>query len=334
MLKQLATLTQPEQRTHDCQVVKLEKKPTSNGGSQITLHIDDGAGAIKINFFDKHPSFAKLSTLEKGACIRITGTFSCNKWGVESPDMSFTPLTPEQQVVLFSGPPELAAKQARDWQAIKDLIEAMPGDNAYRFILTAFLIEHGSLFRRAAAARGNHHARRGGLVEHVSFMMRNVRAVCENYRDLHPDLDVNLALCATFFHDVGKLWENNYPETGFEQEYQLAAEALGHIVIGIQLVALYWAKIPESARKNAAQLRALQHCIAAHHGTKEFGSPVEPSCIEAVILHFVDNMDAKVNMMHDCYANGERLTPWLVKKAFPLERNLIHFNTLSDQPAQ
>lgn len=334
MLKQLASLTAPEQRTHDCQVVKLEKKPTSNGGSQITLHIDDGGGAIKMNFFEKHPAFPELSKLEKGACIRITGTFSTSKWGPECPDMQIAPLTADDQARLFAGPPELVEKQSRDWNAITDLIAAMPADNSYRFILTAFLAEHEALFRRAAAARGNHHARRGGLVEHVSFMMRNVASACTIYRDLHPEIDVNLALCATFFHDVGKLWENNCPETGFEQEYQLVAEALGHIVIGIQLVGTYWNRLPEPQRKNTNQLRALQHCIASHHGTKEWGSPVEPACIEAVILHFVDNMDAKVNMMHECIATSERLTPFLVKKAFPIERNPILFNTLSNEPAQ
>lgn len=335
MLKNISTYTTPTQATFACQVVKTEHKKTSTGGDQVTLHLDDGGGAIKMNFFDKHPSFVMIQQLPAGDCIRITGTFTTNKWGPDCADMKITQLSDEEKAALFDGPPALREKQARDWKNIIDLITAMGDQCPYRLVLTNFIGEHEALFRRAAAARGNHHARRGGLVEHVSFMMRNVKALCENYRDLYPAIDVNLALCATFFHDVGKLWENNYPETGFEQEYKLAAEALGHIVIGIQLVGTYWAKLPEPIRAEN-KLRALQHLIASHHGTKEFGSPVEPMCPEAVILHFVDNMDAKVNMMVDCYATGERLAPWLVKKAFPLERNLIIFGTnpVSEKPAQ
>ena len=173
-------------------------------------------------------------------------------------------------------------------------------------------------------------------IEHVAYMMKNVRSICENYQPLYPALDPALALCATFFHDVGKLWENNYPETGFEQVYDMNAEAVGHIVLGIGLVNAYWQKLPEALRKEVNYLIALRHCIAAHHGTKEWGSPTEPACIEATILHYVDNLDAKTNMIVDCIATGERLSPWLVKKAFPLERNLILFNTnpVSEKTAQ
>ena len=334
MLKNLKLLTTPTPGSYACQIVSTLVKPTSNGGQQLVIEVDDGGGAIKLSFFEKHPWFPTGSKLPKGECLTISGTFHADQWGVQCPDLKSSYLTADEKLKLFAGPEQLAAKQLHDWQVIREIIDCMPEDNSYRALLLLFLKAHEALFRRAAAARGNHHARRGGLVEHVSFMMRNVASLCGNYAELYPAIDRNLCLCATFLHDVGKLWENNYHEAGFEQGYDLAAEAIGHIVIGIQIATAYWNRLPESMRAEMHKLRALQHCIASHHGTKEWGSPVEPSCPEAIILHFVDNIDAKMNMMVDCIATSERPAPFLVKKVFPMERNVILFGTVSGQPAQ
>lgn len=337
MLKLLKSLTTPTPGTYACQLVSTLVKPTSNGGQQLVIEVDDGGGAIKLSFFEKHPWFPIGSVLVKGECLSITGTFHADQWGVQCPDLKSTKLTEQETAKLFAGPPTLAAKQLHDWQIIREIIDAMPEADNYRALLLLFIADHEASFRRAAAARGNHHARRGGLVEHVSFMMRNVASICNNYTELYPHMDRNLALCATFLHDVGKLWENNYPVAGFEQQYDLAAEAIGHIVIGIQIAATYWSRLPEAQRSETHKLRALQHLIASHHGTKEWGSPVEPACPEAIILHFVDNIDAKINMMVDCIATSERPSPFLVKRVFPMERNVILFNTMppvSGIPAQ
>lgn len=328
MLKLLKSLTTPTPGTYACQLVSTTVKPTSNGGQQLVIEVDDGGGAIKLSFFEKHPWFPTGSTIPKGECLSITGTFHADQWGVQCPDLKSGYLNEHETAKLFAGPEKLAAKQLHDWQVIRELIEVMPKENSYRALLLLFIKDHEASFRRAAAARGNHHARRGGLVEHVSFMMRNVASICNHYTELYPQMDRNLALCATFLHDVGKLWENNYPATGFVQEYDLAAEAIGHIVIGIQVAATYWNRLPEPMRSEVHKLRALQHCIASHHGTKEWGSPVEPACPEALILHFVDNIDAKLNMMVDCIATSERPAPFLVKKVFPMERNVILFGTM------
>lgn len=328
MLKLLKSLTTPTPGTYACQLVSTVVKPTSNGGQQLVIEVDDGGGAIKLSFFEKHPWFPTGSKLPKGECLSITGTFHADQWGVQCPDLKSGPLNEHETTKLFAGPEKLAAKQLHDWQVIREIIDCMPADNSYRALLLLFLADHETSFRRAAAARANHHARRGGLVEHVSFMMRNVISICGNYTELYPQMDRNLALCGTFLHDVGKLWENNYPVAGFEQQYDLGAEAIGHIPIGIQIATTYWNRLPEAMRGEFHKLRALQHLIASHHGTKEWGSPVEPACPEAIILHFVDNIDAKINMMVDCIATSERPAPFLVKKVFPMERNVILFGTM------
>src|SRR4030095_13739211 len=102
-----------------------------------------------------------------------------------------------------------------------------------------FLSEFGDRFRRAAAARGNHHARRGGLVEHTAQMMRMADATGAACLILNRDL----LLAGVLFHDCGKLWENSYPADGFSMPYDERGELLGHITIGIELINSLWRKL-------------------------------------------------------------------------------------------
>ena len=169
-----------------------------------------------------------------------------------------------------------------------------------------FLEQFGDRFRRAAAARKNHHARRGGLLEHVAQMMRSARALCTVY----PDFNQDLLLTGVLFHDCGKLWENNYPESGFAQNVALHGEMLGHIPLGIELVNKLWRELLDSpaARDWLALEPAnedvrlhLLHLIASHHGQLEFGSPTLPRTPEAFALNDIDKLDAKYEMTRMAY---------------------------------
>ena len=143
-------------------------------------------------------------------------------------------------------------------------------DPRLRALCEAFLNEFGDRFRRTAAARNYHHARRGGLVEHTAQMMR----VALEIAPLYPQLNVDLLLAGILFHDCGKLWENALPENGFVMSYDERGELVGHISIGLELVNALWRKLsadnaqtwkdllppPEDVRLH------LFHLIGAHHG--------------------------------------------------------------------
>ena len=140
----------------------------------------------------------------------------------------------------------------------------------------------GDRFRRTAAAKRNHHARRGGLVEHVAQMMRSAAALSPVYAELNRDL----LLAGVLFHDCGKLWENTYPEHGFAQILSIHGEMMGHIPLGIELVNKLWRDLMDSPEAAAwADLKPtteetrlhLLHLIGSHHGEYEFGSPVLPA---------------------------------------------------------
>lgn len=281
----------------------------------------DEVSDFEMSVFDNQPVFSHVDKMETGTCVVLYGNWFKDDYGVQSADWTMRVMTDEERAEFFCGTPELREKQKRDFDAIQVLVQSMTLDSPYRALIVNFLSANEPGYRRAAAAKKNHHARRGGLVEHVSYMMRSADALAALYREVLP-VDRDLLLCGVFFHDVGKLQENQYPEQGFAQAASFDAEALGHIAIGYGLVTSLWAKLPQQGL-DIRKLRILQHLILSHHGTNEWGSPVVPKCPEAAILHFVDNCDAKLEMMRGCYAKSERLGDGVVSKEFPLEGNLL-----------
>ena len=139
-------------------------------------------------------------------------------------------------------------------------------------------------FRASSAAKTVHHSFVGGLLQHTL----SVAKICEFYSARYYRLNHDLLITAAICHDIGKTKELSlYPEN----DYTDAGQYLGHIVIGSQMVAEVAAQIPGFP---TTLLHELQHCILAHHGEFEFGSPKKPAIIEAVALNFADNVDAKL----------------------------------------
>src|SRR5207245_2413872 len=216
---------------------------------------------------------------------------------------------PEKKALL-EGPADLRKKQALDWEFLTQSLKSI-SDPRLRLLCETFMKEWGDRFRRTAAARRNHHARRGGLVEHTAQMMRVAVAIAP----LYPQLNVDLLIAGILFHDSGKLWENQYPESGFVMAYDELGELVGHISIGLELVNSLWRKL---SSENADVWRTylppsedvrvhLLHLIASHHGEKELGSPVFPKTPEAMALHYIDNLDARLEMFAAGYTTATPL---------------------------
>lgn len=144
-------------------------------------------------------------------------------------------------------------------------------------------------FKFHSAAKNVHHAFVGGLLEHTLSVTRNCDFFAKNYRMLNRDL----LLTAAIFHDVGKLSEiSMFPEN----DYTDAGNLLGHIVIGCEWIGEEIRKIDGFPKVLANELK---HCILAHHGELEFGSPKKPALAEALCLSFADNLDAKMETMKE-----------------------------------
>ena len=161
-------------------------------------------------------------------------------------------------------------------------------------------------------------------MEHVAQMMRSAVAICGVY----PYLNRDLMVAGVLFHDCGKLWENTYPESGFNQLHLIHGEMLGHIPLGMELVNKLWRDLPlekwrEIEPANEEVRLHLLHLIASHHGQYDFGSPTLPRTPEAHALHYVDNLDAKLEMVQDAYASANETAPGIFERQFPLPAPLV-----------
>jgi len=142
-------------------------------------------------------------------------------------------------------------------------------------------------YKRAPAAKVMHHAYMGGLIEHVASLCGLAKQIAAHY----PELDVDLLLTAAMLHDVGKLDEMSYDRA---VQYTPEGELLGHILMGYELVGRKMDAIPGFP----AELRTLiLHLIASHHGQYEFGSPKLPMFREALVFHYLDELDSRVGAM-------------------------------------
>ncbi|NIA05387.1 MAG: HD domain-containing protein, partial [Proteobacteria bacterium] len=141
-------------------------------------------------------------------------------------------------------------------------------------------------FVTAPAAKRMHHAYLGGLIEHTL----SVTGLAAKIADHYPELDRDLLLTGALLHDIGKIREFSYKTVPFE--YTSPGRLIGHLVIGSEMVRQEAAAVPNLAPERLDQLI---HLILSHHGQHEFGSPCLPMTMEAILLHHLDNMDAKMN---------------------------------------
>lgn len=160
-------------------------------------------------------------------------------------------------------------------------------------------------FANHSAAKTVHHGFIGGLLEHTVGVTRMCDYIARNY----PVVNRDLLLTAAMFHDVGKVQElSTFPEN----DYTDAGQLLGHIYIGAELVGKLASEIPEFPEKLKHELI---HCILAHHGELEFGSPKKPALVEALALSMADNLDAKLETMTELF-NGTEEKGWLGYQKF------------------
>ena len=155
-------------------------------------------------------------------------------------------------------------------------------------------------FKRSSAAKTVHHGFVGGLLQHTLSVAKLCAFYCERYERLNKDLLIAAALC----HDIGKIKELSFfPENDYTDEGQF----LGHIVMGTEMVGEKIRQIPNFPSIIESELK---HCILAHHGEYEFGSPKKPAIMEAVALNFADNTDAKMQTFTEML-EGNTNTGWL-----------------------
>ena len=310
------------------QVGTIQPKTTKEGKPYYEVHFLDHSDKILLRAWSDTPVYLLCDSLEDGHCVELSGEFSHHaSFGLDARRWHFRALNAAERTALMGGPREIRERQEADFQFIAETVQSLV-DPRLRILCEMFLVENGDRFRRTAAARSFHHARRGGLVEHTAQMMRSACALAGVYQKLNRDLLV----AGVLFHDSGKLWENHVAEDAFSIEHCERGELLGHINMGIEIVNSLWRQLKADdafatwkgiAPSTESVRLHLLHLIASHHGEMAFGSPVVPKTPEACALHYIDNLDAKMEMVFNGYTTAQKVAPNIYDKVRPLPGYLI-----------
>ena len=258
-----------------------------------------------------------------------TGTIDAKIWDLGSPGVgefeTMDYVRVEADVTLFQNSFQLNVRRIRRAQEgeyveadylpvskkdIKKMYEELLGyirsvKNPYLLkLLCGYFVENAAFakaFQFHSAAKTVHHGFVGGLLEHTL----SVTKLCDYYAGYYPMINRDLLLTAAIFHDIGKTRElSRFPENDYTDDGQL----LGHIIIGTEMVGESIRSIPGFPEKLATELK---HCILAHHGELEYGSPKKPALLEALALNFADNTDAKMETMIEALRSGGDNKGWL-----------------------
>ncbi|MDO9515313.1 MAG: HD domain-containing protein [Syntrophales bacterium] len=182
--------------------------------------------------------------------------------------------------------PSSASDTSEMFEALMEIIRTIQNPHLKALLDLIFGDEKtADAFRKAPAAKGFHHAYIGGLLEHTLSVTQLLDPVTQHYRQVNRDL----AMTGGILHDIGKIHELSFDGT---MDYTDEGRLVGHIVLAVEFVNTKIAAIENFPKQLALELR---HILLSHHGVLEFGSPKRPKTLEALIVNFIDDLDAKTN---------------------------------------
>jgi 3'-5' exoribonuclease len=271
-------------------VADKQLRANRQGNLYLQLRLTDRTGAITGMLWNATEATASL--VEGGQYARVQGATHIHN-GQLQVIITRIERVPSEQV----DEADFATVQSADVERLsRRLAELLRGvKNVHlRNLAECYLIDEPFMARFCAAPAGvkNHHAYRGGLLEHVVSLMELCQLVAPRY----PTVDPELLLLGAFLHDSGKIDELVYErEFGYSDEGQL----IGHLVMAVGMVE---SKIAEAVKLSGEEFPPelalrLKHMIVSHHGQYEYGSPKLPMTPEAVVLHYLDNLDAKMHVV-------------------------------------
>ena len=263
-------------------VTQKDVRQKKGGDHFLSLTLADRTGDIDAKMWDNVEKV--MDTFERDGFVRVKGVpqIHLNK-------LQFTihtlQVVPDSEVDLAEFFPASERNPDQMFAELRGHIDAMTNPHL-KALLNAVFDDAGLArrYKKAPAAKSIHHAWLGGLLEHVLSLCSLCKLVGPHY----PHVDQDLLMTGAILHDVGKIDELNY-ERGFS--YSDEGQLLGHILIGLRILHEKLSLLPEFPPR----LRTLvEHLVASHHGTLEFGSPKVPMTAEAMLLHHLDNLDSKM----------------------------------------
>lgn len=288
------------ERVYDIYLCKHKQAAvTKNGKTYLNVILQDKSGTLDAKVWD--PNSAGIEEFEPMDYIEVGGDVSSFQGSLQI-SVKRVRVCREGEYDPANYLPVSGKNIDQMYQELLGMIERTKNP-FLKEMLEAFFVKDDDFmkkFRNSSAAKSVHHGFVGGLLEHTLSVAQMCEFYCKQYPMLKRDLLIAAALC----HDIGKIREiSPFPLNDYTDEGNL----LGHIVMGVEMVGEKIRDIPGFPPVLAGELK---HCILAHHGEYEYGSPKKPAIMEAVALNFADNTDAKMETFTELLNNTDQ-TEWL-----------------------
>lgn len=292
----------PETAVRTTFLVQIKERKTANNGSAyLDLALRDSSGVISAKLWDCDR--IKLD-FEVGDIVLVDGTVEEYR-GASQIRVRKVSLCPSEDFDLRDYLPRSLRDPAEMYSKLVERLRQVT-EGPIRSLLLA-VVEDPAIaekFKLAPAATSFHHAYLGGLLEHVSSLVELGDRLC----DLYDWLDRDLVLAGLVLHDLGKTEELDFSR-GFS--YTTRGRLLGHITIGLEIIGDKIRRIPDFP---GTLKDKIEHLVLSHHGKMEFGSPKEPMFPEALMIHYLDDMDSKLASMRAQYlSDSDRAGEWTAR---------------------
>jgi len=254
-----------------------------DGNSYLTMTLSDRSGGIRAVMWENADLAA--ANIRKGKLVQVKGSVSEYQGQLQVVVKEVLPF-PATDI----DPEAFLPKTRRNIEDMFDKLYSISQsikDEHLKKLLKAFFDDSELMtqFKKAPAAKMMHHAYVGGLLEHTLSMVRLSDAIAGHYRGIDRDL----LSAGALLHDIGKTKEFIYDHV---IDYSDGGRLLGHIVIGVRILEEKLKEIRDFPDEKAMLLK---HLVLSHHGSREYGSPEVPKTVEAVLLHYIDEIDSKIN---------------------------------------
>ena len=264
-------------------IARSQLRTASNGQFYLDLELCDKSGRMPAKLWRATPDM--LSIAQPDDFVQVQGVVERYRENLQMKIESFRPVD-EMHVNINDFLPACPKPTEPMLKYIKDTIAGMSNAPLRELVQGIFNdAAFAGRFCTAPAGISFHHPYIGGLLEHTSSMLE----IGVNLLNCRPDLDADMLVAGIALHDIGKIEELSYSKAF---KYTDRGKLLGHLVIGCDIIRQYAANVPDLAPE---RLELLLHLILSHHGQHEFGSPRLPQTAEALVVHYIDNMDAKLN---------------------------------------
>ncbi len=266
-------------------VVSKQVKAKKSGEPYLALTLADRSGQIEAKMWDNVEE--AIDTVAQEDYLTLKGLLNKYKNRFQITIHKLRRLD-ESAVDFADYLPKTTKNIDELWQTLAHFVSTFQ-DQHLKALLQAFMADPviAQAYRNAPAAKTLHHAYIGGLLDHVVSLFHSCDLVCRNY----PQINRDLLLSGAFLHDIGKIHELTYCRTF---SYTTRGQLLGHMIIELEMLQTKLAQFPEFP----PELKTLlEHLIISHHGQYDFGSPKLPMFPEALMLHYLDDLDSKMEAM-------------------------------------